>query len=128
MKNLFTFALILASLIGNAQVYRLRSEALAVSTTDKYNNWSPWTDWEQASVLIVIDVNSDEIDIYSKEEQHFSIISTEKTSDGIEMQCVDKDGVRCRIDMEILTNDQKKYTHLYIRYSNVSIVYQIKRS
>lgn len=127
-----TFILILFCLVwitASSQVLKLRTEFSSIrSYNERLNTWGEWTEWSPAEILIVVDVDNLNMKVYSKSEQEYDIISIgeyEYSSDHktLPLDAIDEEGIRCRIDV---IQYYQGYRHLYIRWSNVQIAYQIK--
>lgn len=71
--HLLILAVILFAFDGNAQVLKFKTTAVAFKHKDENNNWQEWTEWEDASILITIDSESDRIIIYSKTKHTLDI-------------------------------------------------------
>jgi hypothetical protein len=112
------------------QVYKMRSTSL--SSKYKINNyrWSDWSEAEEASILMTIDMNKDRIIIYSKETQIYDIAEYEgKTTDDdgddfISYYCVNEEGITCRVRLAKL-NSQNGRNQIYIDFSDFRFVYNV---
>lgn len=100
--------------------------ALKVQYDD--GSWSDWTDWEDSHCLVNINLDREEINIYSSTPQEFTIYRYEEDSiydDGggeqLKLFCVDKDGLRCEIRLRIY----EQALQLYVDYSDVIFVYNL---
>jgi transcription elongation factor len=118
-----TLLLILIPWIASAQVYRFTGEAVSMKYT-----YGEWSEWEKAEVLIILNIDKDIINIYSKREQRYDIISISdkiynRDTESLVLDCVDEEGIRCTI--KLVNNTAEDYRHLYIRWSNLQYVYQI---
>ena len=116
----------LISTIAPAQILRFTSQAVSLKTTDSYDQWRPWEEWEKSNVLITMDIDKDVIHIYSKREQRYDIISysdkiIDEDSESVVMDCIDEEGIRCTV--KIMRYDD--YSHIYIKWSNMQYVYQV---
>jgi hypothetical protein len=112
------------------QVYKLKSTSF--SSKYKINNyrWSDWSELEETSVLITIDLNKERITIYSKETQVYDVAENEGETydnDGditLSLFCVDKDGLTCRIRLvKLISQDGRN--QLYVDYNDMKWVYNV---
>ena len=113
-----------------AEVFKLTTTTVAFKHyNEAIKRWSDWSEWEPCSVLVVINADTDRIDIYSKETQQFDIIEdegSEPDEEGGEIMswyCVDADGMRCRIRYRI---DKDQEMQLYVDYSDFMYVYNVR--
>lgn len=125
-----TIILLVFSMTSYGQVYKLKSSSLSIKTKINDYKWSDWSDWEEASILITIDVNKDRITIYSKETQIYDVAENEGESydsDGdktLSFYCVDKNGLTCRIRLiKLISQDNRN--QLYVDYSDMKWVYNV---
>ena len=131
MKKILTLIVISFMFISNEII----AQNLKYYTTDfsvkiKYDDgsWSNWSDWEDSHCLVNINLDREEINIYSSTPQEFTIYKYEEGSiydnDGgeqIKLFCVDKDGLRCTIRLRIYENTLQ----LYVDYNDVVYVYNL---
>lgn len=130
MKKLFLFIIVLLlSFVSNAQsVLKVRTSYTAEKHTDYYGNWTEWSDWKEANILIVIDSYQHRVTIYSQTTQTFDIIEYEGESlsdrgDPItSYYCVDENGTKCRIRIVKRNN----VNQIYVDYSNLILCYNLK--
>jgi hypothetical protein len=112
------------------QVLKLKSTAIAYQYQDENNQWEEWTDFEETSVLIVMNLNEERITIYSQETQVYDIVQSDgetKDSDGDEflsLRCVNEDGINCTVRLATLYSDGGR-SQLYINFSNMVLVYNV---
>jgi hypothetical protein len=132
MKKLFlSIILLLLSFVSNAQnILKLRTSHTCEKHTDYYGNWTDWSAWKEANILIVIDGQQERITIYTETTQTFDIIENEgqSTSDKgdptLNYYCIDENGTRCRI--RIIKRDDST-TQIYADYSNIILCFNIKK-
>lgn len=129
-KFLFTLLLICGlAWNADAQVYKFMSTEFAYRY-DLGDGWTEWSDWEDSHCLIVINLDKEEIDIYSEEPQEFSIYdigeSYEDSKGGttLELSCVDDEGDRCEIRLRTEKNGNLQ---LYVDYADVMYVYNLEQ-
>lgn len=131
MKKIFALIVISFMFVTN----EISAQNLKYYTTDfaykvKYNNgnWSDWSDWEDSHCLVNINLDRDEINIYSSTPQEFTIYKYEEDSiydnDGgeqLKLYCVDDDGLRCHVRLRI----HEDSLQLYVDYDDVTYVYNL---
>jgi hypothetical protein len=112
-----------------AQNYKFMSTDFAMKYKDDYGNWSDWTEWEESHCLVNINLDREEINIYSSEPQEFSIYDsteTEMDDDGgeqMKFMCIDADGLRCVVRLRVQDDGQMQ---LYVDYNDLMYVYCIE--
>lgn len=112
------------------QVYKLRTTAISYKYKINESSWSDWVEWEETSVLVIIDVNKERITVYYKEIQEYDIYQSEgkniddEGDERITYYCINKDGLKCRIRLAKLVS-RGGGMQLYIDYSDVLFVYNI---
>lgn len=113
---------------ASAEVHKFKTTDFAYRTCDDDGDWSNWSDWEESSMLVVINIDEDEITIYSNETQEFDIYEYEGTDDSdksditMTMNCVDTDGLRCQIRLRTYEEGEQ----LYVDYNNIMYVYNLE--
>ncbi|MBO5716586.1 MAG: hypothetical protein J6R50_00490 [Alistipes sp.] len=110
---------------AQAQVYKFNATNFAYRVNDE-GVWSEWSDWEDCQILVVINLDTADIDIYSSEPQDFSIYDASSSyydSDGgeqMDLKCVDANGIRCGVRVRVQSDG---LVQLYVDYSDISYVY-----
>ncbi len=130
MKKLFILLSLLAiNLSISAEVTKFTAYEFSYKTHNEYSNrWTDWSRWENCNILVVVNFDTDRINIYSSTPQEFDIIQyydiyTDNDGDSVlKMECVDADGARCSIRVIIRQNGTKQ---LYCDYSNIMYVYEM---
>ena len=132
MKKLLLslFCLFSLSLSAQIQKYRTTQFAIASVTNGRYS----WSDWESSNLYLYINLDTDQITIYSTSIQIYQIYSAYNNgnaysdSEGgktikfnVIDQDLDKGTVRLRIDRE--GNSQ-----VYIDFADVAWVYNVVRT
>mgnify|MGYP003293008089 CR=1 FL=1 len=126
-KVIFFLSLMLMPLLCTAQTYKFKTDSFAYKTNNN-GRWSNWSDWEDSSMLVVINTDRDVITIYSKETQEYDIVEnlgTEKDREGgeqLKFLCVNEDGARCHIRIRVQKDGQRQ---LYVDFSDIMFVYGI---
>ena len=127
-KALLTLLMLFVSLGATAEVYKFQTTEFAFRTVDKRGNMGNWSDWEKCSLLIVINTNTDKVDIYSQTPQQYDIIDIGKPiSDGqggetFTISCVDEEGIRCGIRVRTQKDGELQ---MYVDYADACWVYNI---
>ena len=122
--------IILLTNLAYGQVYKLKTTSFAFKTKINDYQWSDWSEWEEASILVVMDSDKDRITIYSKDTQVYDIAEDEgKTtdSDGDDtwsFYCVNEDGLTCGVRLVIL-NSQNGLNQLYVDFNDAKWVYNL---
>ena len=136
MKRFLTSLLILAALSVvfpsklEAQVQYYKTTAFAMKTKKANGAWDNWTDWKDSSMTLTIDLDEDVVKIYSPKKQVYKItkfVQTINEDNGgiqVEFEFIDQDGDRGHMRLRIEAN---KNSQLYVEYSNVIWVYNVKR-
>ena len=137
MKNLllpkifgliFIFLTLSFSSVG--QVYKLKSTGLSSKYKIDEYSWSDWSQFEECSVLITIDMNKERITIFSKVTQVYDIAEYEGQStdgDGDDFTsffCVNDEGLTCRVRLAKL-NSQDGLLQIYVDFSDLKWVYNV---
>ena len=130
VKTLLAFLIMLcSSLTANAEVLKLRSTEYSYKYQYDSGYWSDWSAWESTSVLIVINLSTERVTIYSELKQEYDIYNssdTEYKSDGSEiitLSCVDADGIQCEMRIRKQSDGQ---VQLYVDYADISWVYNVQ--
>ncbi len=127
-KFLLLFAMLLSLSVVYADVYKFQSTSLAYKYLDTDGYWTDWSSWESTSVLIVINLDKDRINIYSKTPQEYDIYDYEDRTydkDGgetLKFQCVDADGLRCGVRLRV---DKDGSPQIYVDYNDMMWVYNV---
>ena len=130
VKTLLAFLIMLcSSLTANAEVLKLRSTEYSYKYQYDSGYWSDWSAWESTSVLIVINLSTERVVIYSKVQQEYDIYhysDKDYHSDGSEvitLSCVDADGIQCGMRIRKQSDGQ---VQLYVDYADMSFVYNVQ--
>ena len=128
--SLIILSILCASLLESAaQNYKYMSTDFSIKILQDNGYWSDWSDWAESHCLININLDREEINIYSEEPQEFTIYGmeeTERDSDGgeqLKFKCIDVDGLRCSVRLRVQSDGQMQ---LYVDYSDVMYVYCIE--
>jgi hypothetical protein len=131
MKKIFlSIILLLLSFVSNAQsILKLRTSHSCEKHTDYYGNWTSWSNWKEANILIVIDGQQQRITIYTETLQTFDIIEDEgeslsdKGDPTMNFFCIDENGTKCRIRIVKRTES----TQIYADYNNLILCFNVKK-
>lgn len=112
-----------------AQTITLKSSSVSITEKTAKGNWTDWSDFVKAELIITIDAKKDRIVVNSPEIQVFTIISYgEKieTDNGkiVPFDCIDNNGSKCKI-LAITRKKENNRMQFYINYSEVKFVYNI---
>lgn len=133
-KKLRSVLLIILLLISIASYSQSLSYRTTAFTCNIYNSstlrWSGWNEWESSDMLLVIDIDTDIVTIYSPVIQVYRIYKFEKNyydSDGdlnMVFRFIDQDN-----DLGILRLMQRVSgeSEVYIEFSNVRWCYRVLR-
>lgn len=116
--------------LAYGQVYKLRTTSFAFKIKVNDYQWSDWSEWEESSLLVVIDINKHRFTIYSEETQVYDVAGYEgKTTDSDgnyiwTFYCVNEDGLPCKVHI-IQWNSQNGRGQLYVDFNDVKWVYDL---
>lgn len=121
--------LFLASASTYAQKYRFKTSSFMVSNKDKKGNWGEWSKPEKSKMIVLLDMESHRIVVYSEVIQLFSIIKygnqeTKGDDDVVIFDCVDNNGVECVLSI-YTRKKQGNRNQLYITYQDMIIAYNM---
>lgn len=128
-KLLFLSIFLIVSTICSAQ-FVFKSEAIATNlyshTTNEFEGWS---EWRLSDVIILIDLDSSKVEVFSKAEPKYIIIGTlpfeGDTGKELLFECLDPAGMRCTLHLLYLK--EVDAFHLYFRWKYLQVVYQMKK-
>ena len=130
MKRLLLLLIVsVFSVTTFSQVYKLDAYELSSRYLQDNGYWSNWENWKSCSVLVVINANTERVNIYSAKPQEYDIYRTyEQRSDGeggteTDFDCVNADGLRCTMRIRTQRNGVRQ---LYIYFSDFQWVYNIQ--
>ncbi len=129
MRRFLFIALLFSSLFAHSQVYKYNATEFSVRVAER-GYWGEWSEWEPVKILIVLNLEKERIEIYSKTPQEYDIVevlgteSDEKDGDSIRFLCVDEDGLRCNIRIRVQLDGTKQ---LYVDYKDAMWVYNISK-
>ena len=127
---IFTLS-VLVPQVADAQVYTYRTTGYAYQKTNSQGQWGEWSNWEKSDMTMTMNLNSDEISIRSPKPQHYKItkhISNYTDGSGgknVKFEAIDEEGLKCNVRLRIETNGNSQ---IYITWSNLNIVYNVRRT
>lgn len=132
MKKFILFLLLFCFSIGiTAQTYKYRATQYAYKTTNRYGVWSNWSDWQNVSILVVVSLDREKINIYSQTTQEYDIydagndwVSDNEGGRTWTLKCVNADGLRCEVRLRSQRDSQLQ---LYVDFSDMMWVYNIEQ-
>lgn len=94
-----------------------------------YGEWTDWSEWEESNMKVKFNTDDDVIVIYSKETQIYKVLSLEDSpydSSGtqVKFRVIDQDSDYGYIRLRVTDNG---YSQLYVDFSDISWVYNVKR-
>ena len=133
--SLSLLLLLLFTTTGFSQITKFRTTGFAYTTKNSEGNWEEWSDFEDISLLVVLDNDKSRVTVYSDEKQVYDIVNTdEETSDGTtdesgdqswSFTAVDQDGDECELKMMVRYSQDDQRQEIYIIYDDYAWVYKI---
>lgn len=136
MKRVLLLLILLLSLIGYAQdvkkykafeAYYYENEAKRELAADEELKW------EEANILVVVNIDKDNIRIFSKTEQQFDVIAKGKTKVNVKgnktytYTAVDSNGIKCSVDFILFKDPQTQHiATLIVTYKDYTFAYRLK--
>ena len=115
-----------------AQTINFKTSSVSITEKNERGNWTQWSDFVKADLLITIDGKKNRIVVNSPEIQVFTILSYgEKKEDDnnkiVPFECIDNNGSKATIFV-ITKKKESNRMQFYINYSEVKFVYNIYNS
>ncbi|RXR24304.1 hypothetical protein [Flavobacterium stagni] len=113
----------------HAQKYRFKASSLSVMDRGEKGQWSEWSEFKPADVVITLDGDKDRIVIHSKDIQLYRItayydkIETEKEQT-LGFECLDNTGEMCVV-LLVTHKDEGGRMQFYINYRDLKMVYNV---
>ena len=110
---------------------KMKTTSFAYNYKENGYSWTNWSDFEEASILVLMDLGRDRITVYSKDTQVYDIAKDEgKTTDTdgddfYSFLCVNEDGKACRVRLAKL-NSQGGRNQLYVEFDDMKWVYNLR--
>lgn len=124
MRKLLLAILVSVSTIGYASEY-IYAQAFAIQDRSS----GVWTEWSKCIPYIPIELNGDQMVIYSETPQAYSVVDSKDNSTGKEIRwtyyCLDYRYEKCRIEYRQYKENGVYENQLYIIYSDYMWVYDI---
>ena len=136
MKCLRVFCTILLLLVGfqtlQAQKYRFKASSLSIMDRDKKGQWSEWSAFKPADVVITLDGDKDRIVVHSKDLQLYRITAyydkiANDREETLGFECLDNNGEMCVI-LLVTRKDEGGRMQFYINYRDLKMVYNVYNS
>ena len=117
---------------ATAQTLSFKTSSVSITEKNERGNWTEWSDFVKADLLISIDGKKNRIVVNSPEIQVFTILSYgEKTEDEtnkiVPFECIDNNGSKATIFV-ITKKKENNRMQFYVNYSEVKFVYNIYNS
>lgn len=127
-KFLIAFVLMFVGFAASAQVWSFKGTAYCQKSLTYYG-WSNWSNWERCDVPITINLNTDQVTIYSNRTQYYQIVDYSGTYYDGTTQCIDyhfydQDGDRGTMTLAMKSSGQSE---IYIRFANIQWAYIVIR-
>lgn len=116
----------------SAQKYRFKASSLSIMDRDKKGQWSEWSEFKPADVVITLDGDKDRIVVHSKDIQLYRItayydkIANDK-EETLGFECLDNNGEMCVI-LLVTRKDEGGRMQFYINYRDLKMVYNVYNS
>lgn len=131
IKILLCVILLSINIGAFSQVFNFRTTMFSINEYNNYTQeWNGWSIWEYSNLLLVIDLDTDIITIYSPVIQIYKIYEFTKTfidSDGdthIIYRFIDQDGDYGTLK---LLQRLSGSSEVYIEFSNIAWCYKVSR-
>lgn len=129
---LYVFFFWFGLLNTTAQTINFKTSSVSITEKNERGNWTQWSDFVTADLLITIDGKKNRIVVNSPEIQVFTILSYgDKTEDAtnkiVPFECIDNNGSKATIFV-ITKKKESNRMQFYINYSEVKFVYNIYNS
>ena len=131
MKKCLLILLCLISFSGYAQVLQFRTTQFAEATI--VNNHYYWGDWKSSNMKLCIDLNTDQIIIYSPKVQIYQVYGAYNNGNtytdasggsNLKFYVIDQDYDRGHIRLRVERNGN---CQVYVDFSNIAWVYNVVR-
>jgi len=116
----------------SSKVYKLKTFQTAVINLNERNSD---IEWEQNSILVVINFNDSKVNIYAKKQSDIDLLTLDKNyldendNTWIIYSGIDENGSRCKVELEVFknTSDNDHVASLFLIYKDYEIVYRLQR-
>lgn len=129
---LLAFSMTATSFAQNVMWFRTTEYAIKMqkTRTNGTTYWTNWSDWEDSDMNVKFDLTNDVITIYSPKTQVYQVLSVEdppydSTGRQVKFRVRDQDGDYGYIRLRIENNGNSQ---IYVDFSNVSWVYNVRRT
>jgi uncharacterized protein YxeA len=127
-KVILLLTLLLFATIGWSQTTFYTAQH---STIRYYNSvieqWNDWEEWNECNITITVNLDRDEINIYSQRVQEYVILSYSQVEkkdnfESVTLNALDEEGIRCNIKLIKYINGE---SHIYVQWSDMQLGYQV---
>lgn len=115
--------------VASAQPIRFKTSSVSFAEKKDRGDWTEWSEFVAANVLITLDAKKDLITVNSSEVQSFKIKAYGEITDTDEVnivpfECIDNRAAKCNI-LIITKKKENNRMQFYINYNEVKFVYNI---
>lgn len=116
----------------SAQKYRFKASSLSIMDRDNKGQWSEWSAFKPADVVITLDGDKDRIVVHSKDLQLYRITAyydkiANDNEETLGFECLDNNGEMCVI-LLVTRKDEGGRMQFYINYRDLKMVYNVYNS
>lgn len=127
-RILIVMVLSLITISASAEVLRFKTKAYS-QREYTYRGWSDWSNWEKSDILIIMDLNTDIVTIFSPRIQKYYIYGYSEPYYDHMARCIDynfydQDGDNGTMSLVVKPDGQSE---IYIRFANVQWAYIVIR-
>lgn len=131
-RALLTLALILSVLGSYAQQQStlwFRTTEFAWKYMNEYGRWTDWSDWEKSNMKVKIDLNRDQIVIFSSEVQIYTVLSVEEppydsSGQQVKYRVIDQEDDYGHVRLRVTDNGN---CQIYVDFADLKWVYNVVR-
>lgn len=116
----------------SAQKYRFKASSISIMDRDNKGQWSEWSAFKPADVVITLDGDKDRIVVHSKDLQLYRITAyydkiANDNEETLGFECLDNNGEMCVI-LLVTRKDEGGRMQFYINYRDLKMVYNVYNS
>lgn len=129
LKNISLVFLLFIGLSASAQSYRFETSGVSMSVKNSKGQWSKYSDFKDAKIVVTLDTSKDRIVVYSEVVQLYTILGYDDPKTNEEgsvdtFQCVNVDGEKCVLAIRSIKGSDVK--QLYIYEDSRVLIYNMK--
>ncbi|UOK42323.1 MULTISPECIES: hypothetical protein [Flavobacterium] len=129
LKNISLVFLLFIGLSASAQSYRFETSGVSMSVKNSKGQWSKYSDFKEAKIVVTLDTSKDRIVVYSEVVQLYTILGYDDPKTNEEgsvdtFQCVNVDGEKCVLAIRSIKGSDVK--QLYIYEDSRVLIYNMK--